>query len=134
MKNQVYKRIASLVNTLIYCREKWEVVGDAKHEAIQKHEETIFLIIKEHLPSGSGIDAGVKIDLVKSNADKLVFEFGFHHMNDGGYYDGWTEHVLTVTPSLQSGLNLRISGKDRNQIKEYLYETFQYALTREVEW
>jgi hypothetical protein len=54
-------------------------------------------------------------------------------MNDGGFYDGWTEHTVVVTPSFR-GINLRISGRDRNQIKEYLYETYDYALTRLVQW
>jgi hypothetical protein len=45
-------------------------------------------------------------------------------MNDVGYYDGWTEHTVTVTGSLTSGYKMTISGRDRNDIKEYLYETF----------
>jgi hypothetical protein len=84
------------------------------------------------LPSGSGIDSGTKIDLDKSHAEKIIFYFGFHHMDENGFYDGWTEHTLVVTPSF-TGINLRIGGRDRNQIKEYLYDTYDYALTCEVE-
>ena len=85
-----------------------------------------------NLPSGSGIDSGVKFDFDKSTPEKLVFNFGYHHMNECGMYDGWTDHSLIVIPSLQFGFTLRISGKDRNDIKDYLHETFQYALSEEV--
>lgn len=46
-------------------------------------------------------------------------------------YDGWTDHTVIVTPSLRSGFDIRITGRDRNQTKEYLYEVFDSAL-REV--
>lgn len=80
------------------------------------------------MPRGSGIDDYPKLDFEKSTPNKLVFEFGYHHMSEHGYYDGWTEHVLTVTPSFD-GFDLKISGKDRNQIKDYLYDCFHCALS-----
>ena len=49
-------------------------------------------------------------------------------------YDGWTNHTLTVRASLQFGIDLTISGRNRNQIKEYLYETFQCALTDLIDY
>lgn len=88
--------------------------------------------LEQLLPSGSGIDHGTILDLEQSHAEKLVMRADFHHMNDVGMYDGWTGHVVTVTPSFR-GINLRISGRNRNDIKEYLYETFDYALKQEVE-
>lgn len=75
------------------------------------------------LPSGSGLDTGVKLDLDRSSAEKLVFDTEFHHLNENGYYDGWTQHTVTVTPSFD-GFNLKISGRDRNGIKDYLYDLF----------
>lgn len=85
------------------------------------------------LPSGSGLDCGVKIDRQRSKADRLVFTFSFHHMNEVGMYDGWSEHELIITPSLQFGFEQRITGKDRNDIKEYLYDVFRWALSDEIE-
>jgi hypothetical protein len=78
----------------------------------------------ELLPSGSGIDSGVKFDWQRSTKDKLIFTFGFHHMDEHGGYDGWTEHMLVIRPDLQEGFTLTIGGKDRNHIKEYLYQLF----------
>ena len=98
-------------------------------DLINMHEDTISKIM-QGAPSGSGIDSGTK--LLISNRKKLVFQADYHHMNDGGYYDGWTEHKITVTPAF-SGFDLRISGRDRNQIKDYLYEVFDCWLSSECE-
>ena len=120
-----YQVIASAVQARINCQEKGNNEWFYKWEGIIMDETA-------KLPSGSGIDSGVKFNFDVSTPEKLVFTFGYHHMNDGGYYDGWTDHQLIVTPSLQFGFHIRITGRDRNQVKDYLYETFQYALDEEV--
>lgn len=102
-------------------------------EWIHRHEATIRQIERDLLPSGAGIDSGTKIDLDASHGEKLVFTCGYHHMNDDGYYDGWTEHKVIVTPSFR-GINIRITGRNHNQIKDHLYETFDYTLTRPIVW
>jgi hypothetical protein len=84
------------------------------------------------MPSGSGVDIGTKLDLGESTSDKLVFSASFHHMDEHGGYDGWTDHKIIVTPSLQFGFNLKITGRDRNQIKDYLSDIFHTALTSHV--
>ena len=91
------------------------------------HEETIRLITLNCLPHGSGIDADNTVDLGKSTGERVVIHTSFHHMDENGYYDGWTEHTLTITPSF-SGINIKISGRNRNDIKDYLVELFAYAL------
>jgi hypothetical protein len=83
-------------------------------------------------PSGSGIDSGTEITLDKSIRNKLVFHTAYHHMNDGGMYDGWTEHNLIVTPDLCFGFNLKITGRDRNYIKDYLHEVYSEWLNEEI--
>jgi len=42
----------------------------------------------EKMPSGSGIDCDYS--WTKSNG-KLILHNSFHNMNDGGYYDGYSE-------------------------------------------
>lgn len=96
-------------------------------------ESTIESLVRDHMPSGSGFDSGTTLDMDASHAEKLVFHTSFHHMHDGGYYDGWTEHTITVTPSFQ-GINLRVGGRNRNNIKDYIHETFSFALGRVIEW
>lgn len=87
--------------------------------------------LSQLLPHGSGIDSENTVDLSLSHAKKLVIHTQFHHMNETGFYDGWTGHTITVTPSFR-GINLRVSGRNRNDIKDYLCETFEYALSQEV--
>lgn len=118
MKTHLYAEIASLICARQNC------IKTGNHEWQGKHEERILALVKETAPSGSGIDCGTKIDIDVSQPEKLVFTFSYHHMNDYGMYDGWTEHKAIVTPSLQFGFNLTITGKDRNGIKEYLHEVF----------
>ena len=123
----VYKALASTVDAYKRCIERNNTEWEARHES--KIEE----IVKGCMPSGSGIDCGTKIDLNASTGEKLVFDISYHHMNDGGMYDGWTEHRVIVTPSLVSDFDLRITGPNRNDIKEYLHECYQTALSEVLE-
>jgi len=83
------------------------------------------------LPSGSGIDSGTTVKAV--SADRLLLACSYHHMNDVGYYDGWTEHIIRVTPDWR-GIKITISGPNRNEIKDYLYDVYHAALTAPVEY
>jgi hypothetical protein len=127
MARYLYSELASTVDALHTCETKPEQYG----EWAGKHADSIDALVREHMPSGSGFDCGTKIDLDASHAEKLVFTTSFHHMNDDGYYDGWTEHTVTVTPSF-NGFNLRIGGRNRNDIKEYIHEAFSQALKTEL--
>lgn len=121
MARYLYSELAMLVQAYKNCiashNEVWQ----------DRHEERILSLVKEYLPSGSGFDCGTKLDIEASHGEKLVFTTSFHHMNEGGYYDGWTEHRIVCTPSF-SGVNLRISGRNRNEIKDYMHEVFYQAL------
>ena len=88
----------------------------------------------EQFPSGSGFDNGTKLDLDKSGDDKLVFTVSFHHMNECGSYDGWTCHTVIVAPSLGLDYRVKVGGRDRNQIKEYIAECFSTALDWQPEF
>lgn len=86
-------------------------------------------LVKNYLPSGSGIDSGTRIDWDATRPNRIVFVFGFHHMDESGCYDGWTEHSAIITPDLVFGFSIRITGRDRNQVKDYLHECFDCALS-----
>lgn len=123
---KVYSEIASLLLAAENCRKysnvKW----------LDKHITKIGEIVSNHAPSGSGIDCGTKFDENASNPEKLVFTFEYHHMNEAGYYDGWTSHKAIVTPSLSFGYRLRITGSDRNMVKDYFYDLFNDFLETEL--
>ncbi len=118
---KVYQAIASAFTAYQNCIKS----GNAELQA--KHMERIELLVREWLPSGSGWDTGTKFD--GGTSDKLIFTGSFHHMNESGMYDGWTDHTVTVTPAFD-GINIKISGRDRNQIKDYLADLFLNALER----
>ena len=123
---KLYQELASRIQARLNCAESGNV------EWFEKHEARIEELVKNYMPSGSGFDCGTKIDLDKSTPEKLVFYTDFHHMNEVGYYDGWTEHRITVRPSLAFGFTLTISGKNRNEIKDYIHQAFDCALNEEV--
>jgi len=88
----------------------------------------------ELIPSGSGIDTGPRShSSVEIKPDAIRFDIEYHHMNDAGVYDGWTEHSVTVRPAFDD-IDVRISGRDRNQIKDHIHEVMYHAFTRRVEW
>lgn len=84
------------------------------------------------LPSGSGFDAGTK--LVFADDSRIVFETEFHHMNDGGFYDGWTKHKVTIRASLSLGFITTVSGKNRNDIKCYIADVFSDLMYQNFDW
>ena len=126
MQTPVYQKLASLIQARINC------AASGNLEWFERHTEKAEEIIRAHLPHGSGFDAGVKVEWDKCNPDKIVLSTGFHHMNDGGYYDGWTEHEIIVRASLAFGFTLKVTGRDRRNIKEYIADTFHHCLSVEI--
>lgn len=123
----LYRELASLVQARLNC------LDDSRNnvEWADKHETRIERLVKEYMPSGSGFDSGTRIDLERSHGGKLVFDTAFHHMDESGGYDGWTEHTVTVTPAFD-GVNIRIGGRNRNDVKELIHQEFDSALETDL--
>lgn len=102
-------------------------------EWADQHKELILQLVKEKMPSGSGIDTGTTWVEDFSPDEKLQFSCDYHHMNQHGFYDGWTHHIITVTPSFRD-FNLDIQGEDRNDVHEYLAEVYRDALLQDFEY
>ena len=83
------------------------------------------------LPSGSGVDGGCAIG--PASGKLIVITFSFHYMDENGYYDGWYDYTLRVRPDLAFGFVCTLAGRDRNGLKDYLYQLFNDALSVEVE-
>ena len=135
---KIYEKIAHIVAAIRNCEKSNNKVW------LEKWVLQLGQLMKQ-APSGSGIDCGTKIRMepnvtnskhsrcynhisLASTGERLIFDTSYHHMDDVGYYDGWTEHTITVTGSLTSGFKLAISGRDRNDIKEYLHEVYSFWL------
>lgn len=123
MKNQsIIQQIAQAV----MARQNCTKFGNT--EWFEKWTDRLRAIQRNYLPSGSGIDNGTKIDLDRSTGEKIVLTAGFHHMDQHGYYDGWTDYTITVRPSFVFGIDISIRGRNRNDIKTYLHDMYSHAL------
>jgi len=133
--SQLYKRIASSVDARKRCMESYRQALKNPNSDQMEHWSDMVTMHYDHLmkmqallPSGAGIDSGTAIDLDASTSEKIVLNTSYHHMNESGMYDGWTEHRITITPSLIHTIDIKIGGRNRNDIKEYLHEVYYFAL------
>lgn len=124
-RTPLYREIVSTLNAISNCRK----FGNS--EWLKRHEASLDWFEKQ-LPSGCGIDCGTTIDREKSNDSKLVLYFAFHHMDENGFYCGWSDYRCVVRPSLQFGIDVSIYGRNTNDIKEYLHEAFRFHLESKV--
>ena len=122
MSKTLIQIIASTINARKNCSKKGNLGWFENHSAKLKYIE------ENSLPSGSGIDNGTRIDLDRSTENKIVLYTSYHHMNEGGYYEGWSEHRITIKPGF-NGIDIFISGRNKNDIKEYLHDVYYTALT-----
>ena len=67
-----------------------------------------------------------------SCGDRFVFNVSFHHMDEHGFYGGWTHHRVVVRPSLLHGLRITVGGPNRNDVKEHLTEVIRESLAYEL--
>ena len=124
---QLYIELARALMARQNCIKSGNAEGRVRHE--QRIAE-----LCEELPHGSGIDGDQPaLDLDRSTANRLVIvNVDFHHMDECGGYDGWTSHEIIVTSSLAFCFDLRVTGRDRNGIKDYLAEIFSAALSADA--
>ena len=127
--------IASTIAAIRNCEQSGNV------EWLARHRETL-CEFRSFLPHGSGFDTGFTIDDSESNENRLVLEFDFHHMDEHGFYVGWTSHKVIVTPSLVSGFDFEIETDDEQKTGElgdyvelaqdYWEDTIQHHLSQKV--
>ena len=124
---KVYQAIAQALQAHQAC----VISGNGTWE--ERHKDRILTLVRDYMPAGAGVDNGTHLNFEASTPEKLVFDVGFHHMSDGGYYTGWTQHKIIITPSLAHGFDIKVTGRDKNGIKEYLADTYHSALEGEAQ-
>ena len=129
MKRKLYQAIASKLQAMKNLENMDDVNG-----WYDKHAESIGGLIKEHFPHGSGFDGLIWLDFNNSTPQKLVFFAEYHHMNENGYYDGWSTLKIVVKPSLEWGFDFKITGIARKYRfdNEYFEDVVNSFLTMEV--
>lgn len=125
-KQPLYAAIAQLTQAIVNCERADNI------EWLDKHIENRAALIRDYMPSGAGFDEGTHLVECKTTPDRLVFTANFHHMDENGSYTAWTHHTVVVTPSFAGGFDVRVTGRDRNNIKEYIIDTFSDALNAVV--
>jgi len=133
-ERKVYQKISGSFNAWLNCTNDNVVRKDQDGNLWEdNHFDSIQNIIDEYLPSGSGIDSNTTLDFDASKKEKLVLNSSYHVMNDTGYYNGWIDYRVIITPSLQFGFDIKIVGnfgKYRDDLYEYLIEVYSCALDK----
>lgn len=124
------KPLYQVLAALVVARENCAKSGNV--EWYERHKDHAEKLVKGFMPSGSGFDAGTHLLWAHSTPECLRFATHFHHHNDSGYV-GWTNHIVTVRPSLAHSFVLKVSGRNLRDIKDYIHDTFQQAFHQEVE-
>ena len=104
-------------------------VYHSNKEKYKEFWEEAFETEENKLPSGSGIDKGCVINLDKSEPNKIVIDIPYHHMDENGFYCGWNDYQMILTPSFLFGVDIKIKVTckgaeirkwDREQTMDYL--------------
>ncbi len=122
---KLYNQFAKIFNS---------VLNNSKNK--DKLIEEIEQLTEEYMLSGSGFDSGTSFNFEKSKKNKLIWNTAFHIMNDSGYYTHWIENItITITPDLQFGFNVNITGRfERNDdLIEYIEEHMNYILNENID-
>lgn len=127
MKRPLFQHLAIRLEAIENC------IASGNSEWLAKHRASIEWLVKEHGISGSGFDNGTTLNIEQSTSFRLVLETSFHHMDENGSYDGWTNHTVRVRPSLSSGIELNVTGSNKGDIKDYIADTFYGMLRTEIE-
>jgi hypothetical protein len=112
-------------------RKHWQ---EQRQDAIERIEDA-----SKRLPSGSGFDNDSTVEIDECKPDRIVIASSYHHMSEGGYYDGWSDFRVVVRPSFTGPL-VDVLGRtgqvqrrywDRD-FRDYIAETFLAALEGET--
>lgn len=131
METKLYTILAQQVSAYQGYTSQQGLRGNRLESKLRAIAERIMDYVEKYMPIGSGIE-NTRLVLAKSTESVLVFSCAYHHMNETGFYTGYTYHEIKVSSSLTNEINIRITGKDRYDIKEYLDQIFFDALVQDV--
>ncbi len=126
----IYQALGGYVNNVVQRLKSSDSVSDSMcNNSIENAEN----LVAEHFPSGSGFDSGTTIEWDECKYNKIVLRADFHHIDDNGFYCGWSEHKIVIKPSFTFGYDLVITGKNRRGIKEYIGDIIHGILQKDID-
>lgn len=101
-------------------------------EWFEKHYETLKDLTFQYLPTGSGFDGQINVNIEDSTSEKIVIDYEFHHMDEYGSYSYWGNYRSVATPSFVFGLSLKTTGGKYTEDREYVDEVLYEHLIKEI--
>lgn len=98
-------------------------------QAIVQHPSLHDYIVRELLPNGSGFDDYPSIAEVSDS--EVIIVIRYHPMSEYGYYEGWIEERLRITPSISHTYKSELtdnSGAEEG-VREYILDTYHEVLS-----
>ena len=123
---QLYRKFASLLLAIDNC----EKAGNT--EWADRHAQKFADLMNQYMPDGSGFNSGTELD-DSSRPDRLIFTTTYYHSDEHGSITSCTDHKIIITPSLVYSYNMRVTGRNKNDIKSYITDLFTDALDTEIE-
>ena len=93
------------------------------------HEEKLAKLCRDHLPRGIGVFG---VSVAATTDTKAVFYCLYRHTDKHGYFVCNTAYRIVVRPTF-TGLAIRVLGRNKYNVKEYLADQFRDALERIVD-
>lgn len=122
----LYAKLARLLLAIQNCER------DGNTEWLARHTASLHDTVDAYMPRGSGFDSGTNVDVEASTKGRIVLHTSFHHMDEHGGYDGWSDYTVTVKPSLAFGFDVKVTGGRGREDRDYVVETFAEALQEVV--
>lgn len=122
------RTVAEAIHGALVARDNCDKSGNT--EWLDKWTRYLRTMARNELPSGSGVDNGTRVKGLTKDGRGIELLLEFHHHDEHGY-TGWTHHTARVRPSF-TGLDISISGPNREEIKDYLAEVLSVALSAEA--
>jgi hypothetical protein len=103
-------------------------------QAIVQYVSLHEYIVRELLPKGSGFDDYPAI--VEASDSEVIIVIRYHPLNEDGYYEGWIEERLHITPSIIHTYKSELtdnSGAEEG-IREYILDTYHEVLSSQFDY
>lgn len=136
MSNPVKKHVLHLIGS--QCdranRMRKRLGEDDRFQAnLDNAELHVRFYASEFLPHGSGIDNGCVVDIKKSSLSKIILSVDWHHMDEHGYYDGWSTYTVTIAATFGDMHHIKVTGGRKDEtVKNCIVQALDMAFANDV--